>query len=193
MGREYSNRRLQEQMKENTGGRVVPGRLRGMKRMENANGMWLMLEYFGLQEAWNMEAARFGRKGRNLFISTTYQAYGLRLGVKTFNAMHYSTGRLFCICNPQVIDAGEECKIIWENNSEGNIARRDDRLRILVMRESNPDCAVEIKGLTATRGSKYVVFSPRTEPSFSGKTHLYIFFQSADGKMFSPDEHVVLE
>lgn len=170
MRQEYSNGRRQGRRKENTGGRVVPGRQPGMERMENANGMWLLLEYFGLQEAWNMEAARFGRKGRNLFISATYQAYGSNPGVKTFNALHFSTGRLFCICNPRVIDVGEECAIFWEDNSEGNIAHYEDRLRVLVMREGNPSRVVEIEGLTATRGSKYVVFSPRTIPSFSGKT-----------------------
>lgn len=161
--------------------------------MQIANHEWNALQIFGLQEAWNTEAARSGRKGRSLFVATTYQAYNTDLQIGTYNAMHFSTGRLFCIRNPRVKEnADGTCTLEWQDNSEGNIARSDDHLRVLVVRESNPDARFEIKGLTVTRADGSVTFNPRTEPSLSGATHLYVFFQSADGKMFSPDEHLVL-
>lgn len=82
--------------------RALEARSRGTNRMEIANSMWNWIRVLGLKDAWDMEAARKKSKGRNLFVSQTYQAYGPMYDISMYNAVHFSTGRLLRACNPWV-------------------------------------------------------------------------------------------
>lgn len=173
--------------------RALEARSRGTNRMEIANSMWNWIRVLGLKDAWDMEAARKKSKGRNLFVSQTYQAYGPMYDISMYNAVHFSTGRLLRACNPWVEENPDgTCTVSWQVNTEGNIAHADDRLRVITMLEGKGSRFIEVEGITATRADGSATFDPRLKSSTTGRMHLYIFFQSADGKAFSPDDHLIV-
>lgn len=175
---------------ENNG--IVTNKSRSIRRVQMVNYVWTALNIFNLQQAWQNEAKRRKMKGKNLFMQETYFAYDANLHIGMYNAMHFSTGKLIRLRNPRVVDNEDgSCTLTWQPNVEGQRAFLDDRLRVIVLRESNPDVFVEIAGIKAKRADGQVTFRARDDKKLSGAAHLYAFFMSADGKEFSPDEHFV--
>ncbi|WP_018338289.1 hypothetical protein [Butyricimonas synergistica] len=171
---------------------IVTRRSRSVRRVQMVNHVWTALNIFKLQPAWQNEAKRREMKGKNLFMQETYFAYDANMRIGMYNAMHFSTGNLVRLRNPRLVDNEDgSCTLTWQPNVEGKRAFLDDRLRVIVLRESNPDVFAEIAGITARRADGQVTFHARDNKELSGAAHLYAFFMSADGKEFSPDEHFV--
>ena len=171
----------------------IDNKTRAQQRVKMVNYVWTALGPLGLQQAWNEEAARKEKKGKNLFMEQTFSAYDPDLHIGMFNAMHFSTGKLLRLRNPFLVDNEDgSYTLTWQVNAEGHVAFLDDSLRVIVIRESNPDIFTEIHDLNTRRENGQVTFKLPEKKNLTGLVHLYAFFTSNDGINFSPDDYFVL-
>ncbi len=171
----------------------IINKTRAQQRVKMVNHVWTALGPLGLQQTWNEEAARKGKKGKNLFMEQTFFAYDPDLHIGMFNAMHFSTGKLLRLRNPFLVNNEDgSYTLAWQVNAEGHVASLDDSLRVIVIRESNPDIFIEIHDLDTRREDGQVTFKLPEKKNLTGLVHLYAFFTSNDGINFSPDDYFVL-
>lgn len=154
-------------------------------KMSGAMVMYRFVRESGLARVFAAWAKETGaRSGYNLFLSRNMNAFGPECYVD-YGLLTLSGGGLQL---PNELELGGleglRATFSWMDNTAGVTARADDRMLAAVVTDDEPYCVVVAGETEGTR--KEGVGSVALPEGDWAVAHVYLFFGTADGAMFSP-------
>lgn len=136
---------------------------------------------------WKKSARPLATNGYALFMKTNLPAYSAERTVFDFSQLHLSTGELYPLFNPAVVQQADgSIHLRWNYPYLGVHCHASDRLMIGMLTGERSFSPRRLEGISAERRDGEATFRLPALPE--GETvHLYCFFADADGENYSND------
>ena len=154
-------------------------------RLRYLVSLYQALEGTRARESWRTAPKRPGQTGYNAFVSRNYAAFDAEEAVADHARLALAEGELR---HPLGLRAtakeGGELLLEWDTGDDRLMGARDDRPRLILMPDDGSYGIIARETLDARRGDgrAAVALAPEEgRPPFA-----YLFWESADGRRFSP-------
>lgn len=179
-GKQYIRAAIREREKDSWS----PGQVTYRQKVSKAAAFWGKLAANPARESWKLAAD--GMSGYNLFLKTNLPAFKGDGSQMDLAWLHLSAGKL-PLPHQLIAVAGEgdptKWNVSWQDDSGNALAQSDDELMVIFAQDgkfTNP-LSTGVK----RKQKKAVVQAP--QGTIQG---MYLFFASADGKLYSVDQFV---